>query len=136
MGNAAAAMSRNYTVAYSFRGFNSPLRNQPTYVNVVRAGQGVRVPFQLLDYFGPSVYPSKGLSVLIGNTPTSAQITSPAATSNNVSQTTTFTGLRYVSASAQYEYGWQTNSSWVGTCRQLTFRFRDGTIHRVNFRLR
>jgi Tol biopolymer transport system component len=136
VGNVATPVSRSYAVRFAFGGFNAPLKNRPTYINVVQAGRGVPVPFSLRDFFGTSIYGTFGLNILAGNSPSSAPITCPSATKNNVSQTTTLSGLRYLSASAQYEYDWQTSTSWRGTCRALTLRYRDGTTQVVNFLFR
>jgi Tol biopolymer transport system component len=135
--NAATAVSHTYSVRFAFGGFYSPLKNQPTYINVVQSGKGVPVPFSLRDYSGSSIYGSFGLAIFTGTGPTSAAITCPAtATKNTISQTTTLTGLRYISSSAQYEYDWPTSASWKGTCRALTLKFKDGTPQTVYFQFK
>ena len=136
VGNVAAPVSRSYAVRFAFGGFYAPIRNAPTYVNVVQAGRGVPVPFSVRDFFATSIFGTYGLSIFTSNSPTSAPIACPAATKNNVSQTTTLSGLRYISASGQYEYDWATATAWRGTCRALTLRFRDGTTQIVNFQFR
>ena len=35
----------------------------------------------------------------------------------------------------QYNYTWDTDRVWSGTCRQLIVLLRDGTEKRANFRL-
>jgi Tol biopolymer transport system component len=136
VGNVATPVSRSYSVRFAFGGFYAPLRNQPNYINVVQASRGVPVPFSLRDFSAVSIYGTFGLSIFTGNSPTSAQIACPSATKNNVTQTTTLNGLRYIPASAQYEYDWQTSAGWRGTCRALTLRFRDGTTQVVNFQFK
>jgi uncharacterized delta-60 repeat protein len=136
VGNQATPASNNYSILFSFSGFVSPLKNQPTYINVVAAGKGVPVRFSLKDYFGTSVYQSLRLGIFTGTGPASAQIACPAATKNTVSTTTTQTGLNYNGTSQQYEYDWSTSTSWSGTCRQLTLKFKDGTSQKVNFQFK
>jgi len=136
VGNAATAVSHAYSVHFAFGGFYAPLRNPPTYINVVQSGKGVPIPFSLRDYAGASVFGTFGLAIFTGSGPSSAAISCPAAaTKNNVSQTT-LTGLRYISSSGQYEYDWPTSTSWRGTCRALTLKFKDGTSQTVNFQLK
>ena len=49
--------------------------------------------------------------------------------------TATTEGLAYDSISQRYTYGWQTPTSWAGTCRQRTVALRDGSTHLARFRL-
>jgi len=44
--------------------------------------------------------------------------------------------LSYDAANDQYTYIWKTDSSWVGTCRQLVIQLNDGSIHRANFKFK
>ncbi|HMG30571.1 MAG TPA: PxKF domain-containing protein, partial [Jiangellaceae bacterium] len=43
------------------------------------------------------------------------------------------TALTYNSARSRYQYLWETDAGWVGTCRQLIVTLNDGTQHRANF---
>jgi hypothetical protein len=40
---------------------------------------------------------------------------------------TTAAGLFYGASSSHYSYGWQTDSSWAGTCRRFSLSLNDGT---------
>lgn len=42
-------------------------------------------------------------------------------------------GLTYDRASKQYQLNWKTSKSWSGTCRQLSLRLDDGTIHTAQY---
>ena len=44
-------------------------------------------------------------------------------------------GLAYEPLSDQYNYTWDTDRAWNGTCRQLIVLLKDGTEKRANFRL-
>ena len=33
-----------------------------------------------------------------------------------------------------YHYNWVPKAAWVGTCRQLVVKLRDGSFRRANFR--
>jgi hypothetical protein len=136
VGNTASPVTRAYSVLFTFVGFATPLKNAPTYINVVQSGRGVPVPFSLRDYFSTSIYGAFRLNIFAGAGPSSTQIACPSTSKNTVSQTTTLSGLRYLSSSAQYEYDWPTSTSWKGTCRALTFKFKDGTSQVVNFQFK
>jgi len=45
-------------------------------------------------------------------------------------------GLKYDAVSGQYVYGWKTEKSWIGTCRQLVLKFADGTTQTANFKFK
>ena len=136
VGNTATPVSRAYSVHFNFGGFYAPLKNQPVYLNVVQSGKGIPVPFSLRDYAGASIYGTFGLSILAGNSPSSAAIACPNATKNTANQTTTASGIHYNSTTAQYEYDWPTLTSWKGTCRALTLKLKDGTSQVVNFQFK
>jgi hypothetical protein len=41
--------------------------------------------------------------------------------------------LTYNASQSRYQYLWETDASWVGTCRQLIVTLNDGTQHRASF---
>ena len=43
-------------------------------------------------------------------------------------------GLTYNAATDRYQFVWQTNRGWAGTCRQLSVTLLDGTTHKALFR--
>ena len=132
VGNAAPAVTRNYTVTFTFQGFTYP-QNQPV-INVVQAGRITPSRFNLFDYFGVTIFNTYGTNIFAGS-PTSAAVTCPSGSTYNATQTTT-AGLRYDTANRRYEYGFATSTSWAGTCRILTLKFKDGTQRRLTYRFR
>jgi hypothetical protein len=115
---------------YEFAGFFAPLRNPPG-VNQVPAGLPVPVMFSLGG--------DKGLDVLAAGHPRSQQIvcgTNPATAGTEATTTPFGLPLLYLARADRYAYVWQTKRAWDGTCRQLVFKLRDGTVARANFRFR
>lgn len=114
-------------VIYTFTGFFRPLLNPPA-TTTVRAGDTVQLSWSLDG--------DRGLGVLATGYPRSAPITcgtSPALTDG--APTASRRGLQYLaSPSGRYAYGWQTQGSWAGTCRQVVVLLDDGTYHRANLR--
>ena len=45
-------------------------------------------------------------------------------------------GLSYQAKKNQYTYIWQTDKSWVGTCRQFILTLNDGTQHVAAFQFK
>lgn len=43
--------------------------------------------------------------------------------------------LHYDVLGGYYIYVWKTDRAWAGSYRQLVFQFKDGTVHRANFKL-
>ena len=127
-GNAATA-SASYAVHYVFTGFMSPMDNPPM-VNAVRAGQTVPVKF--------SIGGDRGLAVLSAATSTATScvngsvvdLTEIAVTNPGASV------FAYDPLTGQYQFNWKTDRAWAGTCRRLSVRLDDGTVHNAEFRLR
>ena len=126
-GNSATA-TFTVTVLYNFTGFFSPVGNLPV-LNVVNAGRAIPVKFSLSG--------NKGLSIFTANNPYSVAIncdtTAPAA---DVTETLTAGGSSLSYSPDQYNYVWKTDSSWAGTCRQLTVTLNDGSVHKANFKFK
>jgi hypothetical protein len=128
-GNDATATA-SYTVQYVFTGFMSPVSVPPT-VNVVRAGQTVPVKFGLGGAFGLDVLQGGATSVAISCTAGSTvDLTEIAAEYAGGS------AFSFDSATGLYQFNWQTDRAWSGTCRRLFVRLDDGTLHAADFRLR
>jgi CSLREA domain-containing protein len=118
------------TVAYQFNGFFRPIENVPA-LNVVRAGQAIPVKFSLGG--------DQGLAIFDGGYPASRPISCDATEVGTVLETTIVAGhssLSYDAAGDQYSYIWNTDRSWIGTCRMLVVRFNDGTEHHARVRFR
>ena len=112
---------------YSWSGFLQPMDDLPA-VNSVKAGSAVPVNFSLGGDFGVNIF-APGY-------PVSAQIAcDTVAPVNAIEATVTAgsTGLSYDSSTGLYTYIWKTDKSWAGTCRQLTVKLADGTLHSANF---
>ncbi len=129
-GNTASATA-SYTVQYVFNGFMSPVSN-PSTINVVRAGQTVPVKFGLGGDFGLDVLQGQGAtSVATGcSAGAVADLTELAAAYSGGSAFT------FDPATGLYQFNWQTDRAWTGTCRRLLVRLDDGTVHVADFRLR
>jgi uncharacterized repeat protein (TIGR01451 family) len=116
------------TVRYDFSGFFSPVANPPT-LNSVNAGRAVPVKFSLSG--------NKGLSIFAAGNPYSVSLNcstnDPAV---DVTETLNAGGSSLSFSGDQYNYVWKTESSWVGTCRQLVMTLNDGTVHTANFKFK
>lgn len=116
--------------AWPTSGFFAPVANPPA-VNSVKAGSTVTLKFGLGG--------DRGLDIFATGYPASAEYacgTQPTPTSG---QPTTGQGPKALSYQAQtqrYQYLWQTDKTWKGTCRQLVLKFADGTSMRANFQFK
>ena len=118
------------TAPWPKSGFFKPVDNPPA-VNVVRAGSTIPVKFGLGG--------NRGLAVFADGYPQSAQIACGSNPTLTVGVETDYKGrheLKYDKRSNRYEYQWETDRKWKGTCRQLIVKFADGTIMRANFQFK
>ena len=126
-GNSSTSTS-TYDVIYDFGGFYSPVVNRPG-VNVMRAGDAIRIPFSLggdqgLDIWADGSNGPTVKRVACQKNATPAQVKgSPLKTS----------GLSY--DSGRYTYGWKTDRSMAGSCYRVIFELNDGTEHSLDFKL-
>jgi hypothetical protein len=123
------SLTHNYSVIFNWTGFFRPVDN-PSTMNVVRAGSAVPVKFSLSG--------DQGLSIFATGFPASRKITcDPVAELDTLEETVTAGGssLSYDSSIDQYNYVWKTDKAWAGTCRQLEVKLIDGTSHLANFKL-
>jgi hypothetical protein len=123
-------VTRHYQVVYTWNGFFAPVTNTETsQLNLVHAGDLVRLGFGLDG--------DRGLSVLAGGSPTIETIPCPSWTPHSVpaAGAGATSGLSYGTASGHYSYGWQTSSSWAGTCRRFELKLNDGSVtaHSADF---
>jgi hypothetical protein len=42
--------------------------------------------------------------------------------------------LKYDATADQYIYNWKTQSSYAGTCKRLSVRLMDGSVHTADFK--
>ncbi|HEX5039937.1 MAG TPA: PxKF domain-containing protein [Candidatus Limnocylindria bacterium] len=118
-----------YSVIYDFDGFFRPVDNLPA-LNVTKAGSAVPIKFSLNG--------DQGLNILAAGSPTSKVSTCDVAGAPDTIEETVTAGqssLSYDALADQYVYVWKTDKSWAGTCRTLTVKLADGTVHQALFKL-
>jgi hypothetical protein len=115
---------------FNFKGFLPPIDNPgsgPVF-NRVEAGRSIPVKFTLCANQGPNIfavgYPLSEKVSCDGTLPVDSK---PTITPGHSS-------LVYVAATGRYLYVWQTDKAWEGTCRKLTVRLTDGTVHVAYFK--
>ena len=115
---------------YNFTGFFQPIENLPV-VNIISAGQAVRINFSLDGDQGLNIfalgYPVSGTVACETDEPASLVDETVNALGNSLS---------YNGALDQYNYIWKTSKTWKGTCRMLTVKLVDGSVHQAKFRFR
>ncbi len=118
----------SYEVRYDFRGLTGPV-DAPPAVNVVNGGSAVPVQFSLDG--------DHGLGIVAAGSPTSRQVPcNSSMPADAVEETVSTAGpaLSYDVASDTYSLRWKTEKAWNGTCRQLTIKLVDGSVHLASFR--
>jgi hypothetical protein len=126
---AAPSVSQAFNVAWPWRGFFQPVDNGA--VNVVKAGSAVPVKFSLGG--------ARGLAILAAGYPQSAKVSCESGARQDAIEQTSTAGrssLTFDATAGQYVYVWKTSSAWAGTCRTLTVKLVDNTVHTAAFRLR
>jgi hypothetical protein len=108
----------HYSVRYAFNGFFAPVSNSGEGLNLVHAGDLIKVGFTLNGDFGLSI-----------GSFSSAPVACPADSPHLVSGAHEGTppGLFFGAASDHYSYGWQSDAAWAGSCRQFSLQLNDGT---------
>jgi hypothetical protein len=125
----AASNSCAYSVIFDFNGFFRPVDNLPA-LNVSKAGSAIPIKFSLGG--------DQGLDILATGSPTSKVSTCEAAGAPDTIEETVTAGqssLSYDADADQYVYVWKTEKAWAGTCRTLTVKLADGTVHQALFKL-
>lgn len=126
--NNSSTATFTVTVLYNFTGFFSPVHNLPT-LNAVNAGKAIPVKFSLSG--------DKGLNIFALDNPYTVSFN--CATNDpgvDITETNTAGGSTLTYGPDQYHYNWKTESSWVGTCRQLIITLNDGSVHTANFKFK
>jgi len=116
------------TVSYAFTGFFQPVDNSPT-LNSVKAGSAVPVKFGLGGNQGMGIFQSNPASGVIACGATDGDAIEETYTAGSSS-------LQYDPGSNQYIYVWKTEKSWVGQCRILQVRLKDGTSKTALFKFK
>jgi chitobiase/beta-hexosaminidase-like protein len=136
-GNTASA-STSYAVHYGWRGFFSPVDNNPdqsgnaglaTVWNSAKAGQAIPVKFSLSG--------NQGLAIFTTGFPKATKVSCPAALSvldPIETFATSNSGLQYDASADQYNYVWKTATTLASTCQRLEVRLVDGTSHYAYFK--
>jgi Tol biopolymer transport system component len=122
------SLERTYVVQYPFNGFFAPVDNEPV-LNVVKAGSGVPVVFSLGG--------NQGLDIFASGYPKSQTIACDASAPADGIESTVSAGgssLSYNASTGRYTYVWKTDKSWIGTCRALIVKTKDGVTHRADFK--
>jgi len=117
-------------VNYDFGGFLAPVANAPAF-NTSDAGSTIPIRFSLGG--------NQGTNIFLANFPASRPISCATAAVTGGFTSATGPGsskLTYARGADTYHYNWKTQASWVGTCRELVLRFRDGTQYRALFDFR
>ena len=125
----AASNSCSYSVIFDFHGFFRPVDNLPA-LNVSKAGSAIPIKFSLGG--------DQGLGILAAGSPTSKiSDCDVAGAPDTIEETVTAGGssLSYDAVADQYVYVWKTEKPWAGTCRTLTVKLADGTVHQALFKL-
>ena len=123
------SLTHNYSVVFNWSGFFRPVDN-PSTMNVVRAGSAIPVKFSLSG--------DQGLAIFESGYPKSTRINcDTGADMDAIEQTVTAgsSSLSYDGSIDQYNYVWKTDKAWAGTCRQLEVKLIDGTSHYATFKL-
>lgn len=115
---------------YDFSGFFSPV-DDPPVVNSAKAGSAIPIRFGLGG--------DRGLVVLAAGYPRSVGVAcDPTDPVDAIEETVSSPsiGLTYQAGTASYQYVWKSDRAWAGTCRQITIKLRDGSIHQALFKLK
>jgi hypothetical protein len=127
--NAAPDVGQRFNVAWTFSGFFQPIDNG--VVNVAQAGSSIPVKF--------GIGGSYGLAIFAAASPASVKVGCVSGSPEDTIEQTSTPGqstLSYDAGTGQYHYVWKTDKAWSGTCRTLTVKLVDNTVHTANFRFK
>jgi hypothetical protein len=137
-GGNTASKTTTYAVQYSWRGFFSPIDNNPdqsgnpalaTVWNSAKAGQAIPVKFSLSGNQGLSIFDAGFPKTTKVTCPSSAPVIDPIET-----YAASTPGLQYDASADQYNYVWKTATSLAGTCQRFELQLVDGTSHYAFFK--
>jgi hypothetical protein len=117
---------------YVFEGFFSPVNNPPD-VNVAKAGRAVPVKWRIVDEDGTPVDdPASFVSLR------SHEVECGTLAGQNDDQIENYvpgSGLTY-KGDGNWQFTWDTRTSYAGSCRVMVLTLADGTAHTANFEFR
>ncbi len=116
--------------AYPFDGFYAPVDN-PSVVNVVKAGSAVPVKFSLGG--------NRGMDIFRAGFPASSpHPCGTTGTADELEQTVSpgASELTYDAGSQRYQFNWKTQKSWTGSCRTLVVTLTDGRTKTAEFKFK
>lgn len=125
-----ASLNGTKVLADSFEGFQHQVN--PPDLNRTIAGSAIELRFGMRSF--------EGYDLLASGSPTSRDVGcgddhgEPPDVQHAVNASTS--SLLYDTPGHAYIYTWKTDASWAGTCRELTFTFRDGSSRSVLFDFR
>lgn len=128
-GEATSNDEVNIKTVYDFKGFFSPVDNLPVF-NEMNAGRSVPVKFSLQGNQGLAIFAS---------TPSSKPVACDIYAVTDAIEVTvndTSSKLTYDVLSDTYNYVWNTDKAWTGTCRQLDIALIDGTSRSAQFKFK
>ena len=112
-------------LVYEFTGFFAPVDNPPT-VNRANAGQTIPVKWRLTDQDGvPVSDPASFVSVTSGST-----ACDPGDPIDTIETYSGSSGLQY-HGDGNWQFNWQTPSSYAGQCRIMRLNLADGDTGRT-----
>jgi hypothetical protein len=81
---------------------------------------------------------NQGLAIFATNSPASSPIACSATDGDAVEETVTAgsSSLQYAPGTGQYIYVWKTEKAWVGQCRVLQVKLRDGQVKSALFKFK
>jgi hypothetical protein len=126
-GNTASS-SFAVAVNYTFNGFFQPIDNLPA-LNSVKAGSAVPVKFSLGGNQGMNIFQSNPASGVVACGATEGDAIEETVTAGSSS-------LQFDAGTGQYIYVWKTEKSWVGQCRILQVKLKDGTSKTAVFKFK
>lgn len=115
-------------VSYNFNGFFQPIDNAST-LNSVKAGSAIPVKFSLGGNQGMAIFQSSPASGVIACGATDGDAIEETVAAGSSS-------LQYDAGTGQYLYVWKTEKSWIGQCRILQIKLKDGSSRTALFKFK
>ena len=124
----AAFAINTASLTYTYTGFFAPVDN-PSILNVAKAGQAIPVKWQIYYTSGAVADPTSFVSL------TSAEIGCGVLVAGAVDTVETYSGssgLQYL-GSGSWQFNWKTPASYANSCRSMKVTLKDGSTHIAYF---